>query len=158
MTGRLSHADAAQLRKFVALFDSDNEGERCNAVTMAKRLVSRAGLRLADCLIVALQSEPALRPLPVPPTTPFVRKVLACRDNPALFNQREREFLRDMDLAASSEEFARLVLSRLEGGVPPDQVSARARLSGETWAGKAARFAGWRLSAPRCVSPESRST
>jgi glycosyltransferase involved in cell wall biosynthesis len=44
------------------------------------------------------------------------------------------------DVASTSDEFASLVLSRLEGGLPPAQRAARARLHGESWLAKAQQF------------------
>jgi hypothetical protein len=93
MSRHLSPADAAQLRKFVALFDSDNEGERCNALAMAKRVADKACVRLAECLTIGSECKPALRPIPVPPTSSRTRMILACRDASHLFTAWESHFL-----------------------------------------------------------------
>src|SRR5262249_46347089 len=47
--------------------------------------------------------------------------------------------------AATPEEFARLVLSRLKTGLPREQGQARARLAEETWAEKARQLEQWAL-------------
>jgi glycosyltransferase involved in cell wall biosynthesis len=50
-----------------------------------------------------------------------------------------------LDLASSAGSFARLVLDRIEHGVPDNQKQARCRLKGETWAEKARLFESWAL-------------
>jgi hypothetical protein len=51
-----------------------------------------------------------------------------------------------LDLAASPEEFVRLVRQRIETGLPESQRTARARLMQESWAEKARRLEEWVLS------------
>ena len=65
-------------------------------------------------------------------------KPVVARDLPA-----SREWADALDLAATPEEFARLVLLRINEGVSPAQSTARQRLSVESWADKAKLFAGW---------------
>jgi len=63
-------------------------------------------------------------------------KPVVVRDLPA-----NREWAGALDLAASPDEFAAMVLRRLDAGVPPEQVKARERLVSESWQAKAAEFA-----------------
>lgn len=51
-----------------------------------------------------------------------------------------------LDLAATPEEFVRLVRQRIETGLPEAQRAARARLVEESWAEKARRLEEWTLS------------
>jgi glycosyltransferase involved in cell wall biosynthesis len=59
-----------------------------------------------------------------------------------------------LDLAASPEEFVRLVHQRLETGLPEPQRAARSRLAVESWAEKARRLEEWAIN----ESPMSFST
>lgn len=102
---KLPPAVARQLAKVAGMMGSEHDGEALNAARAAGRILADHGVTWAEALTPAAPvtaPRAPWRPVPVPPTTAFVRKVLACRDHPALFNQREREFLRDMDAAASS--------------------------------------------------------
>jgi hypothetical protein len=51
------------------------------------------------------------------------------------------EWMDCLDIAESPKEFADLVLSRLDGVIPPGQLHARSRLEQEGWAAKAEQFA-----------------
>jgi glycosyltransferase involved in cell wall biosynthesis len=48
-----------------------------------------------------------------------------------------------LDLAATPDEFASAVLTRIVSGIPAEQSAARQRLVHESWAAKAARFEEW---------------
>ena len=101
----LSPPSAARLAKLAGMIGSDHDGEALNAARAATRLLASNGLTWGEALAVpapqVITNQPrndrAPGPYPVPPTTMFVRKVLACRDNPALFDQVERQFIRSMD-------------------------------------------------------------
>lgn len=47
------------------------------------------------------------------------------------------------DVVEAPEEFAAMVLKRLQSALPPDQDRARQRLEAESWAAKAAQFECW---------------
>jgi len=47
------------------------------------------------------------------------------------------------DIVETPEEFASVVLKRLQSGLPPEQDRARQRLEAESWAAKAAQFERW---------------
>ena len=67
-----------------------------------------------------------------------------------------REWGDCLDLAGTSEEFSRLVRLRLTTGLPAQQLSARARLTDETWAEKARRLEQWALNCQPRAMPVGR--
>src|SRR5262249_9358337 len=67
------------------------------------------------------------------------RPVVA-RDRPAT-----RAWADAADLAATPEDFSRLVRLRVQSGLPAEQAAARLRLKDETWSHKARLFGEWGL-------------
>ena len=93
-------AAVERLMKFAGMIGSEHDGEALNAARAATRVLADHGISWREALaslVPAPRPYPAMPPIPVRPTTTFVRMVLACRDHPALFNGKERDFIRDMD-------------------------------------------------------------
>ena len=65
-------------------------------------------------------------------------KPVVARDLPA-----NRDWADALDLAKTPEEFSKLVRERMQTGLLAEQEIARSRLSEESWAAKASKFAEW---------------
>ena len=95
----LDEVAIARLRKVAGLFDSPVEPE----FIAARSIAQRRGISLVEALSAALgrpasstSRERSWSPEPVPPTAPWMRKVLLCRDAQHLFKADAREFLANM--------------------------------------------------------------
>jgi glycosyltransferase involved in cell wall biosynthesis len=91
----------------------------------------------SDVLIMPYEDAPvtrAMQPLKLLEYLATELPVVA-RDLPA-----NREWADCLDLAKEPEEFAELVLQRTKTGVPPQQLSARHRLTNESWQRKSKKF------------------
>lgn len=91
----------------------------------------------AKCLIMPYSDSPvtrAMQPLKLKEYLATGRPVVA-RYLPATTDWSEA-----CDLVATPEEFATMVVNRLDGNLPPAQSLARQRLTTESWQDKAAKF------------------
>jgi hypothetical protein len=68
-----------------------------------------------------------------------------------------REWADALDLAATPEDFARLVKLRLASGLPPAQAAARRRLSEEGWDAKARVFEALALGAASALKNSAKA-
>jgi glycosyltransferase involved in cell wall biosynthesis len=111
------------------------------------RVQLRPSVPLADLPALAAQADVLIMPYVDAAVTRAMQplklkeylatgKPVVARDLPA-----NREWADAIDLAATPDEFARAVRSRLNSGLPVEQFEARRRLGGESWAAKAEQFA-----------------
>jgi glycosyltransferase involved in cell wall biosynthesis len=115
-------------------------------VPMVRTDVLPAMAAAADVLILPYADLPvtrAIQPLKLKEYLATGKPVVAA-DLPAV-----REWAGCLDVAASPGEFVEAVRRRAAGGVPPDQVRARAALRDESWQAKAERFRELVLAEPR---------
>ena len=99
--------------------------------------------RAVDVLIMPYADLPVTRAM-----QPLKLKEYLATERPAVVRDlpATREWTDCLDLAATPEEFVRLIRRRLETGLPQEQRQARGRLAEESWAEKARRLEQWTLS------------
>lgn len=94
----------------------------------------------ADVLIMPYTDVPVTRAM-----QPLKLKEYLATGKPAVVRSlpATREWADACDVAESAEEFANLVVQRINSGVPESQKIARMRLEAESWEAKAELFEKW---------------
>jgi glycosyltransferase involved in cell wall biosynthesis len=111
------------------------------------RVEQRPGVPLAELPALAAQADVLIMPYIDAPVTramqPLKLKEYLATGKPVVVRElpANREWSDALDLAATPEEFAEAVRSRLNTGLPASQRTARQRLGAESWVAKADQFA-----------------
>jgi glycosyltransferase involved in cell wall biosynthesis len=119
------------------------------ALATLPRVVLAPALALEALPVLAQRSAVLIMPYADLPVTramqPLKFKEYLATGRPSVVRDlpATRDWADAADLAASAEEFVRLVRLRLATGLPESQRLARGRLDGESWQAKARQFESW---------------
>ena len=112
MNAPLSSQEADRLRKVVALFDSDNDGEALNALRRARSIATDKGARLADVLTISAPChDPG--PIPVSPMRSHQMDAANCLSWPESLTGWEQVFCREMRMARTASPRQREILASI---------------------------------------------